>query len=354
MPELSIIVPFVNEYPQLIFTLQSINQELAHRWDPVDFEVIAVNNYCDEVIRQDRDQSRWLSRQLKNRFKIEDDYAAICNWFDAMEVGIGNEDQGGKVLQACAGGNKWLRVIDYKDKLSHWNAKRVGVESSDSRHLLFIDAHCIAGRDSIFPQFNYYKNNFHSLNGTLHLPLTYKILEWHRLIYALRFIRNREKVQLDYRFATYRQEDKPYEVPCMSTCGMMISRELYEEVGGWPSELGIYSGGEHFMNFTLAIMDKKKWIMPIKTALYHHGEKRGYAFNSFDTLRNRCIAAYLYGGQDWFEEHVVKSGGRPNKKDELLRTIPDLCKDQRDHIKARAKMTILQWLKKWGYDNETK
>ena len=28
MPELSVIVPFVNEYPQNIFTLQSISQEL--------------------------------------------------------------------------------------------------------------------------------------------------------------------------------------------------------------------------------------------------------------------------------------------------------------------------------------
>ena len=42
MPELSIIMPFVNEYPQNVFTVQNVMCELNGR---VDYEIIAINNW---------------------------------------------------------------------------------------------------------------------------------------------------------------------------------------------------------------------------------------------------------------------------------------------------------------------
>ena len=44
--ELSVIVPYVNEWPQVIFTLQAIAEDLLGR---VDFEVAAIDNFCPEV-----------------------------------------------------------------------------------------------------------------------------------------------------------------------------------------------------------------------------------------------------------------------------------------------------------------
>jgi glycosyltransferase involved in cell wall biosynthesis len=355
MADLSVIVPYVNEYPQLVFTLQSINQELHGR---VDFEVIAVNNYCDEVIKQDRDTVRRLTRRLKVFYNLDVPDEEIIGVLEEDETGlIGKEDKGGDVLSACAPGNKWLIPLEYKDKLSHWNAKRIGVEKATGRYFIFIDAHCSVGRDSIYPMYECYRNHVENhgeyADGTMHLPLTYKILEWHRIIYALRFVRTEDQAQLDYRFTNYRQpkDGAPFEVPCMSTCGMLMTRELYEEVGGWPSELGIYSGGEHFMNFTLAVLGKKKYIYPTKTALYHHGEKRGYAFHSGDTLRNRLLATYLYGGKGWLEENAKKARGRPDVKlrivDEILSS--NSLNKHRAHIKSKQKMDIFEWLNKWGY-----
>ena len=49
MPELSVIMPFCNEYPQNMFTIQNIAQELRDR---VDFEIIAIDNFCEEVQAQ--------------------------------------------------------------------------------------------------------------------------------------------------------------------------------------------------------------------------------------------------------------------------------------------------------------
>jgi glycosyltransferase involved in cell wall biosynthesis len=348
MPELSIIVPYVNEYPQILFTLQSIAQDLRGR---ADFEVIAVNNYCDEVIQQDRDTTRRIVRRLKAFYDLDQPEEEIIEAMEGDEIGlIGPEDKGGKAVKACAKGNDWLTAIEYRDKLSHWNAKRVGVQHSDSKFIQFIDAHCIIGRNALHSQYNYYRESYDRLDGTLHLPLTYLILEWRRLIYSLRFVHDENTAQLDYKFSSYKNPSNglPYEVPCMSTCGMMMTRELYEEVGGWPEELGIYSGGEHFMNFTLAVLGKKKWIFPTDYALYHHAERRGYAFNSGDTLRNRLIAAYLYGGRDWLEENAMKAKGRPKVINRYKTDIPELCRDQRQWIKDRQEMTIFQWLEKWG------
>ena len=55
MADLSVIIPFVNEYPQVMFTIRNIAEELRDR---VDFEIIAVNNYCDEVKAQNREEDK--------------------------------------------------------------------------------------------------------------------------------------------------------------------------------------------------------------------------------------------------------------------------------------------------------
>ena len=113
MPELSIIVPFVNEYPQVSFTLRSIIEELDDR---VDWEIIAINNYSQKVADQKRP-----------------------------------EDKGGEHVQNLArlhGGR--LKYIKWDEKLSHWNAKNVGVAASSGKFLCFIDAHCIVGRNALF------------------------------------------------------------------------------------------------------------------------------------------------------------------------------------------------------------
>ena len=93
---LSIIVPYVNEYPQVIFTLQAIAQDLLGR---VDFEVAAIDNFCPQV---------------EAMAKKDPLYA---------------RDKGGDVVkgsQRASGG--WLKAFEYADKLSHWNAKRIGVD----------------------------------------------------------------------------------------------------------------------------------------------------------------------------------------------------------------------------------
>ena len=67
--DLSIIVPFVNEFPMIVFTLQSINQALLNKG--IEYEVIGINNYCDEVKNQGREEDNGNSKGQEARFSFE-------------------------------------------------------------------------------------------------------------------------------------------------------------------------------------------------------------------------------------------------------------------------------------------
>ena len=315
MAELSVIIPYVNEYPQVLWTIQSIAADLRDR---VDFEIIAVNNYCQQLVEQKKAQNR--------------------DW---------NEDKGSAAIRATAGKiNPWLITEDYTEKLSHWNAKRVGVKRSTGQYLFFVDSHCAVTRDGLYGMFQYYKNHEEQINGSLHLPLTYKILESRRLIYKL-ITEQFENGVLDYKFTKYRAENAPYEVPCMSCCGVMMSKYVYSELGGWSPELGIYGGGEHFLNFTLAVLGMRKWIYP-HGVLFHHGESRDYHYLYDDYVRNKMIASYLYGGSEY--AFRTTNGGLKGRKEVLeaiFKNVDLKCRRHREHIKKRQKLEIKEWVTKW-------
>jgi len=307
MTDLSVIMPYCNEYPQNVFTIQNIAQELSGR---VDFEILAVNNYCDEVKAQGRD-----------------------------------EDAGGALIDAAARGLHWLKPLRYADRLSHWQAKNRAVAASRGRVLFFVDAHCIVGRDSLYDMYRYYASHHERINGMIALPLTYKILEWRRLIYKLAC--EPEHGVYHYAFTSYQLMDEPYRVPCMSTCGCMMTRDLYDEVGGWPEELGIYGGGENFLNFTLAVMGKTVNIWPTDRPLHHHGEKRGYHWNGDDYTRNRIIATYMFGGADLARKFAATRKGNPSVIERMAEDVIDKCAGHRAHIEQKQVMNIEEWYRKW-------
>lgn len=314
--KLSIIIPFANEYPQIEFTINNLWCELR---DKIDFEIMAVDNFC----KQAADQIIVVDNVRKNRVA----------------------DKGYENLLGLSKRHKWLKVLHYEDKLSHWQAKNLGVQNSSGEFLLFIDGHCINSCGSIISMYNYYREHHEELHGTLHLPLAYMLeRRGGELIYKL--VSNIEVGEVHYSFTRYRQSEAPYEVPCMSTCGMMMSRFLYDELGGWPKELGIYGGGENFINFTLAILGYTKNIYPTEP-LYHYAEKRGYNFTYDDYSRNRIIATYMFGGEKLATVWTRNRKGNPAVLQGMLSDIMIKCKAQRDVLKSKQIIDIEDWLRKW-------
>lgn len=313
--DLSIIVPYAGEWPQVAFTLSAIAEGIGSR---LSFEVLAVDNWCEQLAVQGR----------------------------MPDEGHEHLDKEGKLqpsaIESAAKRLPWLRYLKYDAKLSHWGCKRAACAEAKADTFLFLDAHVIPGADAIVKQFSAYKDL--RKTGTLHLPLTYHILEDHRLIYKL--VDERATGNVAYQFTGYRESAVPYEVPCMSTCGMMMSKEIYMALGGWPEALGIYGGGEHFSNFVSAILGIKKFIMP-GTVLHHHGAKRGYAWNWSDYQRNRGIACYLYGGEEYLQRHLNhKYGSKEEVKACVFADIVEACTAQRLWIKGTQVETIDNWLDK--------
>ena len=109
--DISVIIPYCNEYPQVIFTIQAMIEELQGQ---CRYEIIAVDNKSD-------DKSRKF-------FKNDETGKGLNTWFVRKKI---------------------LKYIRYDDKLSHWNAKNAGIKASVGKYLFFLDSHCIMKRDSI-------------------------------------------------------------------------------------------------------------------------------------------------------------------------------------------------------------
>ena len=334
MSKLSVVIPFVNENPLIQSTIQSIAQELLDR---CDFEILAVDNYCHQVEKQREPTVEAVS--VKHGISKEQ-VNAVLEEFDNPFV----KDKGGEAVKACQRGNPWLRYVVYSDRLSHWQAKNYAVSKAEGDVFFFSDAHCVPSRDSIFKMFEFYVGNRKELNGSIHLPVTYKLLESHRLIYKL--VWNPERGECAYSFTPFRTREAPYEVPCMSCCGVMIGKEELERIGGFPKELGIYGGGENFLNFTMSVVGMKKWIWP-HGALFHHGDKRGYHYIYDDYVRNKIIASYIYGGDDWAALFTSHAKGRPEVLQNILNDVKVKCNDHRRLIESRQVQSIQQWASNW-------
>ena len=304
MAELSVIIPYVNEWPQIVFTVGSIYEELIDR---VDFEIILVDNWCAEVETQGRTRDH-------------------------------GHPEGGLP------GQSWLKVVQYSDKLSHWQAKNAGIAAASGDIIWFCDAHCIVCRDSLFGAYEYYRDHWQEINGTLHLPLHYQILDNRRLIYAL--VTDPAIGHYHYKFTTYQDWAAPYAVPCMSSCGMFMHREVFNALGGFPEGLGIYGGGENFVNFTLAVLGMNKMIYPCQ-GLRHHGDKRGYNWNYTDHLKNRAIATYIFGGELILLKFLAPTKGRDEVKAKIMRDVIEENRPRRERIKSMQTTTIDEWVQQW-------
>ncbi|MBE3138204.1 MAG: glycosyltransferase, partial [Actinobacteria bacterium] len=282
--KLSVIIPFAQEYPQVAFTVQAVYCELRDR---CDFEIIVIDNYCAEL------QDQFNKKREK-------------------------KDSGGEYLSKLADSYRpWLKYTVYDKKLSHWQAKNAGVKISDGEFLWFCDAHCVPSQGSVIDMFNYYRSS--KLQGSLHLPISY-MLERPGLELIYKLVTDTEQGIVHYSFSRYKQSETPYDVPCMSTCGMMLSRDIYDKLGGWPEELGIYGGGENFLNFTMAILGLSINIFPVKP-LFHYAAPRGYSWNYNDYHRNRCIATYMFGGENWAHRYINHIKGSDTVRESIFSSI---------------------------------
>ena len=335
-PKLSVIMPCVNGGMDVIYTMQSLLLELKSIQSRLQAEVelVLINNWCPEVARQHM-KTAPCGRKMTRA--------------DVNEFMYGIKDKWGKKMASYAQIHKEVKYYTYQDKLSHWQAKNTGIRATsgdDTDFLFFCDAHCIITPGALRNMYTHYWLYFRTLKGTLHLPLNYMLDKpGRKLIYKLGGHCDPEKGMYHYSFTPYRksENDLPFTVGAMSTCGMMMTRGIYNTLGGWPTELGVYGGGENFINFTLAVLGYNKVIYNGE-ALYHEGkEKRGYNFYGDDYLRNRLIATYMFGGLDLIKKYAPHCKGNQKAIEKMCEEIHMKCSEQRKQIESLQVIDIEEW-----------
>ena len=334
--KVSVIMPFVNEWPQIAFTIRAVKEQLEGY---CDYEIIAVDNYCQEVANQGQKPDRGhdhfvLNKQNLGLYNIPEEKRTKA----AFQIG--------HIMAQSRVNGKWLKCYKFDSKLSHWNAKNLGVSKSTGDTLLFLDSHVVPSNGLLKNALNefyiMYQENGHL--QTMHLPLSYHILENKRLMYKLVYEPNNGVVH--YSFTGMPIVKEVIEVPCMSTCGMIMRRSLFDKLNGWPDGLGIYGGGEHYMNFTCAILGVKKYVYPYG-CLHHHGDRRNYSWNWTDYHRNRMIATGIFGGTKMLEKYEKALGGNNGTKTMMQQALMAIELHCQKMDCSGPFLDINQWVKEW-------
>ena len=323
MPNLSVIIPYAQEYPQIEFTIRAVHENLYN----IDHEIVVVDNLCDTLKNQ----------LIQKNITIDDGHDHICN----------DKQKNSRIYTysrtSC---RKWLRYLKYDKELSHWQCKNFAIQNSDSKFILFIDAHCIPSNGSLYNMFSFYNNTFQKSNASIHLPLTYHILDEQKLIYKFIYDKSQGKCEYSFTNLPVGKTNSVFEIKCMSSCGMLCARDLFNKIGLFPTT-GIYSGGEHFLNFCMAILGYKKYIYNIgSAALHHHGYKRDYNY-TYDTYQyNRAVANYMFGGEEWLSLYInnlkVIDTYKSNLYDKII-TNDSNCR-QRQIIKSQQIISLEDWV----------
>lgn len=325
---LSIIIPFVNEYPQVIFTIRNIIEELKDRG--IEFEILAIDNYCWEVQAQ--------VKEIRYRKELSDptDIEHL-----SIQKGFQFPDRGGTIIEGSQRANHpHLKYLKYEEKLSHWNAKNIGIRHAKGEFLYFVDSHVQFSRDGLWSMFEYWHTRPERLTGTIAMPVTYKILDTRRQIYKLVI---EDDGLVHYKFTPLRGQKEPFRVPCMTCCGVLMHKSVMKALGGgWPKLLGIYGGGENFLNFTLATFDYSVNIWPHGT-VFHYGNPRGYHYTYDDFSRNRATAAFMFGGVEYMDKYLKKRKGDRRILDGIRAQVLKECQAQKDKITPRQKIDINDW-----------
>ena len=377
-PIVSIVIPYIQEFPQIAFTVRAVHTELRG----IPHEIVVADNLCPTGILQQWGLGRGTvehfmalptaDRESLYQQKIAEGgirpldkghrrpKAENVPPFDRQPPRLepwyaGEIESAESTLESWARKHDWLTYVHYDEKLSHWNAKNAAIAASRGRLLFFVDGHVAPGDGCMRNAVELYDEwTEENGPGCFHTPLTYHILEDHRLIY--KFKPQLEKWFLGYGFTGFPKEWNsieefdgrpwPQEVPCGSLCGMLTSQALYDQMGGFPKSLGIYGGGENFWNFTRATLGAKAWVVP-GNPLYHYGNKRGYHWIDGDFKKNQAIAAFMYGGQKWLEGFCRKHNKYPRDRAFFERLIPEVaqeCEEQRAQIVGQQKMEIEEWI----------
>ena len=139
------------------------------------------------------------------------------------------------------------------------------------------------------------------------------------------------------------------------TSSSLIDRDVFFEIGKFNEHLGIYGGGEPYIDLKVQMFGYDVRIPP-NCRLWHLTETRGYNWNSKDLHRNFMIAAFTLGGEEFLEpvyQNYLKGCRGVRKYIEDLKKLRVeaimLATPDYEWTQAHAKRTLNEVLADFGY-----
>lgn len=257
--------------------------------------------------------------------------------------------EGKRVIEFIEKSGHLAKHIHSDEPMSPPNARQAGVEASDGDLLFFFDNHCLVSS-------RYFERAVMDMRrgdiDLLHSATTF---------YTGEGIHYHYRLTLEYNFwggaspTPPPDPVKPYQIAMSGHGGFVVSRRVWDELGGYgPQDLLVgYGGEEPLFDLKAWRYGKKNWLDP-KLIHYHYTGERGYKRHYTDEYYTNMLAvANVIGGEAWmykvFDSFLNKSHIRPispNQKSpyELLQIAGDRSAAYAAKVDSNSKYTLDQLL----------
>jgi GT2 family glycosyltransferase len=346
MVDVSVCIPFAEDFPHIYFTVNNIVSTLVH--SGLTHEVlVVVNNTKPETLESARksilDPATDFSKFHKCRVLSTPDRSTVP--YDVPQTPMG-------------------------DIPSNGLAANVAAAAAEGRFLLMCDSHVIV-HPNLFTECIKVMEE-HEDAGLVHAPVT-----WTGIPYAknpdgtFRFANNKRCYQYRYRefdetkdwylsrhfHGTYNHHltsEKPYPI---AGCGhglYMVRKSTWDRLGGYhPAQLA-YGGREAFMTFKSWLLGYRNFTVPMTNHIHYNG-RRLYTWNMDLWMRNNMQQAYCIGGEKWlniiYENFKKKPGVKAPIIERLRNEAEERSVDQRRFVLDNQKCEFEDLFKLWDSTN---
>lgn len=293
-PIVSVIIPARNEFPQIVFTVQSIINDLETFLEPSEFEIIIVANCTSD----------W--------YNVSKDRRAL----------------GGTVDYLMPMGIYWNRVVKviYDPIAGNHSTRNKGVMQARGKYVFFSDAHMSYKRGYFQRMISTIDKTGGLVHGTIGWLGAYPPGVSMGYQYTMKL-----GDEIRGTWNNYKLVDDYFYIPLQGHCCLGVLREQFIEFDGYPSYHRCYGGGEFYF-------DTKWWLFGSTVAVdpqaiaYHLRAPRGYSYNYDDYIHNVLAIGMAIGADAWAERAYLNwmRKGRP----EVMKRLWDEAKRETEEDKV--------------------